>query len=314
MSRLAAVTGATGFIGGHVTAAFAAAGWRLRLLARREVEAPQGVEIVRGSLSDRAALAALVRGADVVVHLAGAIKAPSRTAFMSANRDGTAALAAAWRAGAADARFVLLSSMAAREPGLSAYAASKAAGEAALAREAAGTAVVLRPAAVYGPGDRETLTVFRAAGWPVQPVPNGPSARVALVHAGDLASAVLAGAGQAMPPGTYEVSDARPAGYAWPEIVAAACAACGRPARPVRLPATALRLAGFWGDLLALGGAAPMLTSGKRREILYPDWGSTPEAQPTGDLWRPVRDLQGGFDETVAWYRRAGWLRRKATG
>jgi 2-alkyl-3-oxoalkanoate reductase len=309
VSRLAAVTGGTGFIGQHVTAALAAAGWRLRLLVRGEPAAASAdAETVRGSLGDPQAMAALVAGADAIVHLAGAIKARSRSAFMSVNRDGTAALARAWRARAQGERIVLLSSMAAREPDLSAYAASKAAGEAALAPVAPGAAVVLRAPAVYGPGDRETLAFFRLAGWPVQPVPTGGAARIALIHADDLAAAVLVAAGQEMSPGTYEVSDARTGGYAWPEILAAACAACGRPARPVRMPSAALCLAGFWGDLLALGGAAPMLTSGKRREILHADWSSRPEAQPSRDVWRPSRDLPGGFAETVAWYRCAGWL------
>jgi nucleoside-diphosphate-sugar epimerase len=315
VSRLAAVTGGTGFIGSHVTAAFAAAGWRLRLLVRREAAArPADAETVRGGLDDPAALAALVDGAEAVIHIAGAIKARSRTAFMSANRDGTAALAQAWRAAAPDARFVLVSSMAARAPGLSAYAASKAAGEAALARAAPGAAVVLRPPAVYGPGDRETLVLFRTAGWAVQPVPMARDARLALIHAGDLAAAVLAAAGRQMAPGVYEVSDARPAGYAWHEIVAAACAACGRPARPLPVPGGVLRLAALWGDLVALGGATPMLTSGKRREILHADWSSRPEAQPPGSLWRPRRDLPTGFAETVAWYRGAGWLPRARRG
>lgn len=309
MSRLAAVTGGTGFIGRHVTPALAAGGWRLRLLVRRQAAAtPAGAEVVAGSLGDAGSLAALVDGADAVIHLAGAIKARSRSAFMAVNRDGTAALAHAWRACAPGARFVLLSSMAAREPGVSAYAASKAAGEAALERAAPGQAVVLRPPAVYGPGDRATLTLFRAAGWAVQPVPNGSDARLALIHAADLAAAVAAAAGPEMPAGVYEVSDDRAEGYGWPEIVAAACAASGRRARSVRVPAGALRLAGFWGDLLAFGGAAPIYTTGKCREILHADWSSRLAAQPPGEIWRPSRALSEGFAETVAWYRSVGWL------
>ena len=309
MSRLAAITGGTGFIGPHVTSAFAAAGWRLRVLVRRQPPSACGSpETVPGSLADPGALAALVDGADAVVHLAGCIKARSRSVFMSVNRDGTAAFAKAWRAGAPEARFVLLSSIATREPGLSAYAASKAAGEVALAGVATGDALVLRPPAVYGPGDRQTLTLFRTANWPLQPVPNRPGARLALIHAGDLAAAVLAAAERTMPPGTWEVSDMRPKGYTWAEIFAAACAACGRQARPVRMPSGALHAAGFFGDLLALGGASPMLTSGKRREILHPDWSSRPDAQPPPGIWRPVRSLDDGFAETVSWYRSAGWL------
>ena len=313
MRPLVAVTGGTGFLGRHVTAAFAAEGWRLRLLVRKpDAAVEQGAETVPGSLADARALGALVEGADAVVHLAGLIRAPSRADFMAANRDGTTMLAAAWRDRAPGARFVLVSSLAAREPGLSSYAASKAAGEAALAAAGHGDTVILRPTVIYGPGDRATLGLFRAAGWPVQPVLNGPEARVALIHAADVASAVVAAArgaaGGNLPGGTWELSDARVEGYAWTEIVWAACRARGRTARPVRVPAGMLRLAARGADLAALAGWAPPLSSGKAREILHAGWGSRPEAQPPAAAWRPARDIESGFAETVAWYQAEGWL------
>ena len=305
MSRLVALTGGTGFLGRHVADAFASTGWRLRLLVRRPAEFPFPVETVRGSLGDVPALDALVDGADAVVQLAGAIRARSRAEFMAVNRDGSAAVVDAWRRRGPGARFVLVSSLAAREPGLSHYGASKAAGEAALQP---GEAVILRPTVIYGPGDRATLDLFRAARWPAQPILNGPDARIALVHVADVAKAVLAAAAGDIPRGTYEVTDGRPQGYGWREIVGAACRACGRASRPVRVPVALLRLAGRAGDLAALAGLSPMLTTGKAREVLHADWGSRPEAQPPAAAWRPTRDIDGGFAETVAWYRAAGWL------
>lgn len=311
MRPLVALTGGTGFLGRHVLTAFAAAGWRVRMLARRPETAPRTVETVQGSLAEPDALSALVRGADAVVHMAGAIKARSRAEFMAINRDGTEALRAAWAAHAPAARFVLVSSLAAREPALSAYAASKAAGEAVLAKS---DTVILRPCAIYGPGDRATLPMFRAACWPVQPVLNGPAARVALIHAADVASAVVAATRSEMPAGVWELTDARVQGYAWSEIVEAACQSCGHAAHSVCVPAPLLALAGACGDLAALAGAAPMLTSGKVREILHRDWASRQEAQPPPTLWRPVRDLHEGFAQTATWYRAAGWLPVGATG
>ncbi len=192
--RLAAVTGITGFIGGHLASELTRRGWRLRVLARsmprlQRLAGPP-VEVVQGSLSDQSALRDLVEGADAVLHLAGAIKGRSRADFMRANAEGTAALAGAWRAHAPDARFVHLSSMAAREPGLSHYAASKHAAEERLQAIGAGADwSILRPAVVYGPGDRETLRIFRAASAPVQPMLNGGDARLTLIHVADLARA-----------------------------------------------------------------------------------------------------------------------------
>lgn len=315
MTPRVALTGGTGFLGQHVLTAFAAAGWRVRVLARRPeaVPASAAVETVKGALSDSEALAALVEGADAVVHLAGAIRARNRAGFMAVNRDGTAALAAATAAGAPEARVVLVSSMAAREPQVSHYAASKAAGEAALAATPAGAdAVILRPSVIYGPGDGATLPMFRAACWPVQPVLNGPAARVALIHVADVVTAITAAAARpGLPAGTWELTDAHREGYSWAEIVDAACRACGKAGgRPVRVPAALLRLGGLGGEIAALAGAAPMLTLGKVREILHTGWGSDDAAQPPSALWYPARDIENGFAETAAWYRTAGWLGR----
>lgn len=308
---LAAVTGATGFLGPHVLRALDRAGWRLRILARRHPKIEgirEPVSVVPGTLAEPDALARLVSGADSVIHLAGAVKARSRADFMAANAEGAARLAAAWRRAAPGARLVHVSSMAAREPELSHYAASKRAGEARIA-EAGGEHVILRPAAVYGPGDIETLAIFRAARLPFQPLLAGPEARVCLIHVDDVASAVVA-ALAALPGGaTCELSDARTEGYAWREIADQASRTLGRTARPVQLPRGLVTALGRIGDVTALLGAGtPMLTSQKTREILHSDWSSDRKNQPAPDIWRPTRSIADGFAETVAWYRRHGYL------
>lgn len=309
--RIAAITGITGFIGGHLAAHLATRGWRVRALARSMPRAPTGrrVELIPGSLAESQALQSLVSGADVIVHLAGAIKGRTRDDFMRANAGGTAALAAAWRTHAPEARFLLISSMAARAPELSHYAASKRAAEARL-EDAGGDWSILRPAAVYGAGDRETLRIFRAAGAaPWQPMLNGPAARLTLVHVDDLVRAAAATLVAGAPGAVHEVTDARHAGYSWEELVRAAAAALGRIPRPVRVPRPAVRMLGGVGSVAAaLGGGAGMLTAQKAREILHPDWSSDPARQMPPVLWRPEIGLEQGFARAVAWYRAAGWL------
>ncbi|MFZ3121009.1 MAG: NAD-dependent epimerase/dehydratase family protein, partial [Variovorax sp.] len=120
------MTGATGFIGRHLIAALVQAGWRVRLLLRRE---PSGAEwrqstpeVVAGSLDNEAALARLVEGADAVIHLAGLIKAARRADFFAVNEQGVARIAQATRRVSPGAHFLLVSSLAAREPLLSDYA------------------------------------------------------------------------------------------------------------------------------------------------------------------------------------------------
>lgn len=310
---LAAVTGATGFIGRHLVAALARAGWRTRLLLRREPTEPQWralrPQVVAGSLGDEAALARLVDGADAVIHVAGLIKAARRARFFEVNRDATAMLAHTVRRLAPGAHFVHVSSMAAREPLLSDYAASKRAGEVAVLDTLGPRATVLRPPAVYGPGDRETLLFFQLARLRRVPLLGGPEAHAALIHVNDLSQLIVRLA--AAPPrgDVLTAADGRPAGYRWDELLGAAARAVGNPApRFIRAPQGLLSGIALLGDLARVLGSASMLSSQKLRELRHPDWSVPPTelAQPPG--WVAQFDLDNGFADAVAWYRAAGWL------
>lgn len=318
MKPLAAVTGGTGFLGRHVLNTLTEAGWRLRLLVRSDPDLAAGadpVELVPGDLADDAALRTLCDGADTVIHIAGAIKGRDRAAFMSVNEAGTRALSTAWMDRAApNARLVLMSSLAARAADLSHYAASKAAAEDA-AREIGdpGRMVILRPSAIYGPGDRETLAIFKAARLPVHPLLNGPEARLTLIHARDVARAAVLAADGTLPAGRFELTDAMIGGYRWAEVVGAACAVVGQRCRPFRLPRYVLKGVGRLGDLgAAVTGSPEMITSQKTREILHPDWSSSPEEQPASMQWSAEIPLEDGFAEAFAWYQKMGWLPARA--
>src|SRR5665213_1536813 len=161
---VAAVTGATGFLGRRLVPALVASGWRVRVLVRRtppgDLWEGCGPELVAGDLGSLAALDTLTAGADVLIHGAGLIKAARRSDFFAVNAEGARNAARAAPAGG----LLLVSSLAAREPRLSDYAASKRAGEELALAVAGPRLTIVRPPAIYGPGDRETLALFRLAG------------------------------------------------------------------------------------------------------------------------------------------------------
>lgn len=300
-------------MGRHAVAALADSGWQVRVLVRSEPAHPlwqhTRCEVVLGSLDDRSALTRLVRGADAVLHLAGAIKARDDAEFLRINRDGTQHLAEAILKSAPAAHMLHVSSLAAREPQLSGYGASKRAGEDAALSILGGSRVsVLRPPAVYGPGDRETLAFFQLARLPLVPLLGRDSARIAVIHVEDLAHALaeqLAGT----PSGTVQsVADERPAGYRWREILGAAAQAVGnhRP-RFVEPPRSLLRGAGNLVGLAAkVTGQAAMFNPGKLRELLHEEWSVPADSLLTVT---PARfTLPHGFKTTADWYRREGWL------
>ncbi|MEW5686142.1 MAG: NAD-dependent epimerase/dehydratase family protein [Pseudomonadota bacterium] len=310
MSRgLAAVTGATGFLGRHLVRALADDGWTVRILARRDPVDPLWpdipLEVVPGGLGDRAALSRLCEGAEVLVHAAGLVKAPNRAAFDAVNVDGARRLA---EAASAVRHVVLVSSLTAREPDISHYAASKHAGEIAMAEVLGERLSIVRPCAIYGPGDRELLPVFQAAALsPVLPVLS-ETARICMIHVEDAArqTATLA----AGPPlrRAVAISDSRPEGYLWRELMAEAGRACGRSPRLAKVPKALIQALGITNDFTAMLGASPMLTSAKARELLHLDW-AIPQEERTDAPLPSLYDLTRGFSATVAWYRTAAWVK-----
>ena len=310
MSLLVAITGATGFAGGHAMRELALRGHRLRALVRNPESATllPGVETVRGGLADADALRRLVAGAAAVVHFAGALAALDREGYFRVNATGTEALLGAARE-AGTPRFVHISSLAAREPQLSSYAASKRAGEEAVERHAAAlNAVIIRPPAVYGPGDRGTLPLIRELTKPVAAIPGRPDARFSLIHARDLARIVAQGI-EGREQGLHEVSDQKPGGYGWTELIAAAAEQRGAPIRTLFLPRAVPAAVALAAEAVAkVSGRPGLVNRGKIAELYHPDWvcreGTLSLPDPTG--------FGEGLAETLAWYRDAGWLPRAA--
>lgn len=308
MTRLVAITGATGFAGRHAVPELARRGYRLRALVRRPeaAELPAGVEVIKGDVNDRAAVKALLGGADAVVHLAGALAALDREGYFRVNEGGTEVLAGEAQA-AGTGRFVHVSSLAAREPNLSAYGASKRAGEEVVTRHAGGlNAIIIRPPAVYGPGDRGTLPLIRALTQPVAAIPGRPDARFSLIHARDLAR-IVADSIESTERGMHEVSDGKSSGYGWRELIAAASDLRGAPVRALFLPRAVPAAVALGAEAVAkLTGRPGLVNRGKIAELYHPDWvsraGSIALADATG--------FAAGLAETVAWYRQAGWLPR----
>ncbi len=314
MSRgCVALTGGSGFVGGHIQQRLLAAGWQVKSLTRRDSsfsEAGSGLTPVKGDLDSSSALAELVSGADAVIHCAGLVAARRTGDFRRVNTEGTANLLKAATTGGHSPRFILISSLAAREPQLSPYARSKQQAEDRLRQ--IGTDLewqVLRPPVVYGPGDRATLPLFSqfARGLALRPGGNG---RFSMIYVEDLAAAAVDLLEQSLPSGqVMELDDGSQGGYGWDEVLAVAERQLGRRVRAVAVPYILQRLAAAASVAgAAVTGRAPMLSQGKVSEIAHPDWVSRNNLLSDFSSWRPVVGLDEGFSRTFAWYKAAGWL------
>ena len=263
----------------------------------------KGVEWIDGALDNRESLERLVQGADAVIHVAGVINAPHAAAFEAGNVAGTAAMLAAAEQ-AKVKRFVHVSSLAAREPGLSLYGASKARSEGLVEDSPLSTAIV-RPPAVFGPGDREMLELFKMAARGLVLLP--PHGRLSVIHVDDLARLLLALIDPECPPSLLiEPDDGRAEGWTHEEFGQALGRAVGRRVVTLSMPRSILRLGARIDGLLR--GPAAKLTADRAAYFCHPDWIVEPSRGAPEALWRPTIDTNEGLAATARWYRGEGRL------
>jgi nucleoside-diphosphate-sugar epimerase len=296
-----ALTGATGFVGKATVENALARGLHVRALTRRDQPARDGVTWVKGSLEQEDSLARLASGADAVVHIAGVVNG-SKLDFIRGNVDGTRNMVAAANSMRV-ARFVHVSSMAAREPDLSNYGHSKARAEHEV-RDAGLDWTMVRPPGVYGPGDLEMRDLFRMAKLGVVVLP--PPGRVSLIHVADLARLLVTLA--LIDPGRhiYECDDGHDGGYTHSEFARMIGAAIGKRPLPLPMPRSLLKFAG-WADPI-LRDSAAKLTADRAAYLSHPDWTCTPDRRPPRELWAPQVATPEGLKQTASWYRSNGLL------
>jgi nucleoside-diphosphate-sugar epimerase len=229
------VTGASGFLGGHLAEAAVAAGDDVRALLRPGAAlsldaGADHVETVPGDLSDPASLDVATRGVEIVHHSAARVTDHgSRAQFYDTNVAGTARLLAAARANGVR-RFVFVSSPSAVMDGgdqvaidesvpyparyLNLYSETKAAAERlVLAANTDGfTTCALRPRGIWGPRDRHGFMPRMVAKLRTGRLPDlsgGRAVHASLCHVTNAVRACLLAAGSDRVGGrAYFVADA----------------------------------------------------------------------------------------------------------
>jgi len=275
------ISGATGFLGGHLCAHLVREGFEVlglgRDAARGTALCDLGADFERMDLGDACRLHTWEK-ADIFVHAAALSSAwGERSAFERANVTGTRnALEIARRLSVR--RFIFISSpsvyfrfrdqlslpeTAPLPAPVNAYAATKAMAED-LVRKSGLDAVILRPRGLYGPGDTALLPrLVRAAARPV-PLPRGGRAVTDLTYVEDVVRAVVCAmtASRDCAGRTYNISGGE--ALAIRDIITGTAKASGITARfmpcPVFAALAAARLAeaGTW---LRPGRPEPVITA-----------------------------------------------------
>jgi len=306
VTRRIVVTGARGFIGGHVVEA---------LTARGDSVAP----IVVRAPCDDAALVEACRGAACVIHLAGVIAARRDDLFTTGNVDVTRAVAAA--AAAAGAHLVHTSSLAAAGPAppdrprgeddapapITAYGRSKLESERVVQATPNLGWTILRPGVVYGPRDRGLLTVFRyaARGW--LPLVGRPTAAYMFIHVDDAVCAIVSAVDRALHGETVFVG--HPAPVFVRDLLTTIRAATNPRARIVRVPDAVLFMAALAGEVVrATTGERTAINRRRYAELTSPGFVCRVDRLRDRLGVEPRIDLADGIRSTTAWYRDNGWI------
>jgi len=306
MDYTVALTGATGFIGNRVARRLLANGCKLKALTRATSNRSRlsgfNIHWIEGGLEDLDSLRRLVCGADVVIHCAGAVRGATQAHFDRLNIDGVARLVRAAVEQHPLPRFLLLSSLAARQPDISPYASSKRQGEAVLAAHAGQMQwAVLRPPSVYGPGEKEMMPLLRWMTRGIAIILGSGKGRFSLLYADDLAEAIqkllLT---DDLPKKVFELHDGHPDGYSWQDVIDAVGRLNGKRVHCLHLPVAGLKIVAKLNLIVSrLLGYEPLFTPGKLRLLMHPDWVSNNTALTQETGWTPRVSLEEGLRRTL---------------
>jgi dihydroflavonol-4-reductase len=315
-----AVTGATGFIGRHLTRALVDRGDAVHAIVRdhpRRAATPLDprVTVVHAQLEHNA-LADAFRGVAVVVHLAGVVSTVQDDEYVAVNAEGTRAVAAA--ALANGARLVYISSLAAAGPAsasaprseddppspINAYGRTKLEGERAIAAMPGLHATTLRPGIVYGSGDRALRPLFDLAELGVMPIVGREDAAYSMIHVSDLVRAIVAAVDRGAAGDTMFAAHPQP--VTTRELIEGVKRAAGSGAILLPVPMTLLRCLAVLGDAGGTMTGKPWPMNSRRYDEMAAD-GFVCTVDRLRDHLGIVAglDLDAGLRETAEWIRTA---------
>jgi nucleoside-diphosphate-sugar epimerase len=325
----ALVTGASGFVGGHLAEALARQKVKVKLLVRTTSKLPfkptPNMELRFGNVTDLDSLRKAMKNVEVVYHLAGVLRGSNFSAYRDVNAEGTRKVCLAAAENKVK-RLLYVSSLSAAGPSngngpidetvyprpVSFYGQTKLMGEdIALSYQNHYPVTVLRPGAVYGPRETDIFQYFKMVAGHLVVMGGKSTQKISFVYVDDLVDAIILAAHSAKAAGkTYFISDGQ--SYHWGEIAAYIGKALDKSYATIKLPLGLVKAMASAGDgMTRLTGKSilpPIVSGDKMKEAQAFGWvcKNTKFCEELG--FKPKVDIEAGIQKTAEFYRTAGWL------
>jgi len=312
----AVVTGATGFVGRHLTEALLERGWHITAAVRRPQRLgalADALTVVRWDATEPVpeALRQAIHKANCLFHVAGLIKTPDAAQFYRVNTAATVKLYDACRG--SKCRFLFVSSQAAAGPAFRPvplsesaiprphchYGLSKLKAESYIRSSAHTPFVIARPSLVFGPGDAETAQLVRVVRLGFIPAVPAHLRLLSVIYVYDLVNALVLLATHPDAVGkVFFVAHPQPVSMV--RFLKEMAQVLGRSARRINLPCSFMELAAYGGDVLArLTKTTPSINSHKLPHILARWWLCSPKRLMRLG-WRPRFSLKNALAHWLA--------------
>lgn len=327
---LVLVTGATGYTGAVLTKKLVTSGARVRAVARHSSDLSQfqgmPIEWIRGDVFDREVIAKAAPGVQYVFHVAAAYREAKITddTYRRVHIDSTKLLAQELLGSTTLKRFVHISTVGVHghietppadeeyrfNPG-DIYQRTKAEAEIWIREFATAKSLpvtVIRPAAIYGPGDRRLLKVFKMCSKPFFPFVGRGQGLYHLIHVDDLTDIFIRAASHPAAVGQVFIAG-NPAPSRLEDIASCIASELGNSRlRFLRLPAWPLFLAADLCEAVCkpLGIEPPLY----RRRVAFFTKDRSFTTKKLSEVLGFVHSVspERGLREAARWYRDNGWL------
>jgi len=322
------LTGASGFLGSHTAEELSNRGHWLYALVRKTSKTHHlknlNTEMLEGSLSKLDALDSILPKVEVVIHIAGVVKALSAKEFEQVNVEGTQnVVRKVLGASRRPQLFIYISTIAVHDPRnspnfclppedchpLSDYGKSKQKGELALNKlQGKVRTVILRPPLLYGPNDVELLPMFRAINHGIVPLYQSGKNQFSACYVGDVAKAISDLAeGNHSTDEIYCLDDGDR--HSWRSFALEVGRVLNKKPMLLPIPKPIFYVAGLFSESWAKLRRRPaVFTTDKIREMKQKSWicGHQKLMEQTG--WKPKVKAAEGLKITLQSYQTAGLL------